>query len=209
MTVQPALLLLGPTGAGKTPLGGALARHGLWGRPCVHFDFGEQLRAATVTGPSRHLPPSAIDVIRQVLAGGALLRDDQFKIAAAILDHFLDAHPLRQDGLLVLNGLPRHVGQARALSGRVSMQALVLLEAQSDTVHARIRADAGGDRQGRCDDSLDAVCQKLSIFRDRTLPLVNHYRDQGVTLYRIPITVRTQPADIIDTLERRGEEPLT
>jgi hypothetical protein len=48
----PALLLLGPTGAGKTPLGDWLEAHGLWGRPCHHFDFGANLRAvvAVVAG---------------------------------------------------------------------------------------------------------------------------------------------------------------
>ena len=40
-----AILLLGPTGSGKTPLGAALEEHGVCGRQCLHFDFGENLRA--------------------------------------------------------------------------------------------------------------------------------------------------------------------
>ena len=42
----PALLLLGPTGSGKTPLGDEIERRGLYGRRCLHFDFGASLRAA-------------------------------------------------------------------------------------------------------------------------------------------------------------------
>ena len=47
-----AVLLLGPTGAGKSPLGDWLEARGLWGRPCHHFDFGANLRAIVAAGPS-------------------------------------------------------------------------------------------------------------------------------------------------------------
>ncbi|MCX7427258.1 MAG: hypothetical protein NTW96_16720 [Planctomycetia bacterium] len=43
-TRNDAMLLLGPTGSGKTPLGDLLERRGLGGRRCVHFDFGAHLR---------------------------------------------------------------------------------------------------------------------------------------------------------------------
>jgi len=44
MIRRDAILLVGPTGAGKTPLGEWLQLHGLWGRRCHHFDFGTNLR---------------------------------------------------------------------------------------------------------------------------------------------------------------------
>ncbi len=44
MKIPKAILLLGPTGSGKTPLGQALEKKGLAGRRCVHFDFGANLR---------------------------------------------------------------------------------------------------------------------------------------------------------------------
>jgi len=40
-----AVLLVGPTAAGKTPLGDALQAGGLWGRACRHFDSGRGDRA--------------------------------------------------------------------------------------------------------------------------------------------------------------------
>ena len=40
-----AIVLLGPTGSGKTPLGDLIERCGLWGAPCLHFDFGACLRS--------------------------------------------------------------------------------------------------------------------------------------------------------------------
>ena len=50
MPPSDAILLLGPTAAGKTPLGQLFADRGLWGRPCVHFDFGENLRRIADSG---------------------------------------------------------------------------------------------------------------------------------------------------------------
>ena len=44
MIRQPGILLLGPTGSGKTPLGDRLQIRDLWGRRCHHFDFGVRLR---------------------------------------------------------------------------------------------------------------------------------------------------------------------
>ena len=41
-----AMLLLGPTGVGKSPLGDAIAQNGLFGRRCHHLDFGSELRGA-------------------------------------------------------------------------------------------------------------------------------------------------------------------
>lgn len=39
-----AMVLLGPTGSGKTPLGHVFAARGFLNRRCAHFDFGENLR---------------------------------------------------------------------------------------------------------------------------------------------------------------------
>ena len=39
-----AILLLGPTGSGKTPLGELMERRGFGGRRCRHFDLGDRLR---------------------------------------------------------------------------------------------------------------------------------------------------------------------
>jgi len=47
-TRNPAVLLLGPTGAGKTPLGEMIEARGLWGMSCLHFDFGANLRAVVM-----------------------------------------------------------------------------------------------------------------------------------------------------------------
>jgi len=71
--LHQAVLLLGPTGSGKTPLGDALQREGFGGRRCHHFDFGEQLRHATGVGDG--LDAADIAFVRKVLEEGALLEN--------------------------------------------------------------------------------------------------------------------------------------
>ena len=86
MKKYPAILLLGPTGSGKPPFGAYLEKHGLSGRRCFHFDFGEQLRRI---GEHRITPAycSEDDIvyIKKVLKEGVLLENETFYIAKNVL----------------------------------------------------------------------------------------------------------------------------
>lgn len=191
-----ALLLLGPTGAGKTPLGDELAASGLGGQRCLHFDFGASLRAAdsgvlAVDG----LTPGDRSVIRAALAAGRLLEDGQFPIAAAIFRAFLGREGWRPGVRVALNGLPRHAGQARDAAALADVRDVVLLECGPAVVVERIRRDTGGDRAGRTDDSLPEVERKLDLFRRRTLPLLDHYAALGVSIHRLPVREDTTAKD--------------
>jgi adenylate kinase family enzyme len=183
-----ALLLIGPTGSGKTPFGDEIERRGLWGRPCSHFDFGSQLRAAAGGSPPPRLRAADLDFLRGVLARGALLEDERFYIAETILRAFLAVHP---EDRIVLNGLPRHVGQAEDVDRLVNVEAVVELVCPPDVVLERIRTNAGGDRAERVDDDPDAVQSKLAIYAERTEPLVEHYRARGARILSIPIAADT------------------
>lgn len=197
-----ALLLLGPTGSGKTPLGRRLEKDGWRGRRCVHFDFGENLRAAARGGAAAgSLSPGELAVIRASLRAGTLLEDEHFPIALKILDRFAARRRVGRGDLLVLNGLPRHAGQAAGLDGRLTVEAVVVLEAGVGVIRDRIRRDAGGDRAGRADDSAAGVARKMKIFRTRTLPLVAHYFDAGVPVVRIKVGVETRPEDLLPRIE--------
>ncbi len=198
-----AILLVGPTGAGKTPLGDALARDGLAGRTCRHFDFGAQLRAAVAgDGAAAGLDAGEIAFLRDVLQRGALLEDEQFPLAAKLLGRFLaDA----DDGdLVVLNGLPRHVGQARAIEPILSVRAVVELACEAETVAARIARNSGGDRAGRTDDTPAEVAGKLAIYRDRTASLLEHYRVGGAESVTVHVGVDTTGEDARAALEARA-----
>jgi len=198
---HPALLLLGPTGAGKTPLGYLLETRGLWRQKYLHFDFGENLRTVVSRNkPDESITAGDIEFLRGVLSSGALLEDEHFPLAKRLLHSFLLRR--RHDGqaCIVLNGLPRHVGQARALDSILDVRVVVCLECSTETVLRRIESDIGGDRGGRQDDEIDALRKRLEIFHQRTSPLVAYYRRRGVRNVTIPVMPSTTPEEMWDVL---------
>ena len=194
MRRQRAILVVGPTGSGKSPLGDWLETHGLRGRRCHHFDFGANMRAASGLSPeeTRFLP--------EVLKRGALLENETFHIALKILDAFLATRKPQPDDLLVMNGLPRHVGQAVGLDGHLEFVAVVHLVCDAATVWDRLRNNTGGDRTTRDDDSRELVEKKLRIFNERTAPLIAHYRQRGVPVVEVKVGVETQQAEMAKSL---------
>ncbi len=206
-TALDALLLLGPTGAGKTPLGDWLEAHGLRGRRCHHFDFGANLRTVVAAGISGRFSAGEIQFLRSVLEQGALLENESFYLAAKILDDFIARRGVRPGDWLVLNGLPRHAGQAQALEQRLRVVAVVQLECHADVIRERLRRDSGGDRAARTDDTAELVAHKLAIYEARTRPLVAFYRERGARAIGIPVGVETSAGEVAEELEKLS--PLT
>jgi len=202
----PAMVLLGPTGVGKTPLGECLEAHGWQGQRCAHFDFGEQLRriAAGQWTPAR-LRPADISFIHSVLSHGALLEDEHFYIAREILVAFTAEKQLQPHDWIILNGLPRHAGQARKMSAWVDLRLVIRLNCTPQTVYTRIQQNTGGDRADRTDDTMDAVTRKMQIFSQRTIPLLDHYQRNGIELIEIDVTADSQAKDLLAQLLKRPQ----
>lgn len=194
-----AILLAGPTGSGKTPLGEWLQDHGLWGRRCHHFDFGANLRAAA-SGDHREFTPHEVSFIQDVLEKGVLLENESFPLALRILQDFVRARRVRDDDLLIMNGLPRHVGQAEALAPHLQFLAVIDLQCTAEVVSRRLQRNSGGDRVNRSDDGIALVEKKLDIFAERTSPLLDFYSRAGVPLIPIRVEVHTRHSDIANSL---------
>ena len=183
-----AILLIGPTGSGKTPLGECLQRKGLGGQRCSHFDFGTRLRRAVESDePHPGLTADDLTVIRSVLETGTLLEDGQFHVARKILQDFLRRQHVGRDDYIVLNGLPRHVGQARDIESVVTVERVVRLACTPEVVLERIGTNAGTDRTGRTDDDIESITRRLTTFLERTALLVEHYRSRGVVIQTIKV----------------------
>jgi adenylate kinase len=184
-----SILLLGPTGVGKSPLGDAIADQGLFERKCHHLDFGAELRTA-VSGGERSAAYSSteLDFIHRVLERGLLLENEHFPLAEKIISLFLDRVGFSQRNVLVLNGIPRHVGQAQDIATIADIHALIVLDCSAETVFCRIRDNVGGDRIARVDDNKELIEKKLMIFRERTTPLIEHYARTGSLVYRLGIS---------------------
>ena len=207
-----AILLLGPTGVGKSPLGDAIAKNGLFNRTCHHLDFGSELRSA-VSDERRSVAysPDEIDFMHGVLEQGLLLENEHFPLAQKIVSLFLDRRGFSQRDILVLNGMPRHTGQARDLATIAHIHALIVLDCSAEEVFFRIRDNVGGDRTERVDDNRDLIEKKLLIFRERTAPLIDHYETLGCSIYRLGVSSTTTPSEAYKALSdlAAGDPPVS
>ncbi len=204
LDMQEAIVLIGPTGSGKSPLGDLLAASGLWRRRCVHFDFGSALRKIAAGTAAGDFTDSEIQFVQNVLQIGALLEDSDFHIALRALQGEMTAQDADESCLIALNGLPRHVGQARDLQAVVNVTTVCILDCDAAIVSKRIETNAGGDRSGRIDDDTDAIAQKLTIFAERTKPLADFYRDAGARIHTLEVTQTTTPQELVDALDHMG-----
>jgi adenylate kinase family enzyme len=189
-------LLLGPTGVGKSPLGDAIAQNGLFRRQCHHLDFGSELRGAVSGGDrSAAYSKNELDFIHGVLERGLLLENEHFSLAEKIISLFLDRQGFSQRDMLVLNGIPRHAGQAKDIAAVTDIHALIVLDCSADDVFCRIRDNVGGDRTERVDDNKELIEKKLMIFRERTAPLIDHHEKLGRRIYRVGVSGAMTPKE--------------
>jgi len=187
--------LLGPTGSGKTPLGRFFEEHGVNGRACFHFDFGENLRNVAQHGHPR-VSEDDRRFLQDVLHHGALLENETFYLAEAVFGAFVKDRQVGKDDLVVLNGLPRHVDQAKDTDRLVNIETIVHLVCTPEGVCRRITQNTGKDRTGRVDDTPEQIERKIAIFNTRTLPLIDYYQGRGVNVCTVDATVHASPADM-------------
>ncbi|UCG78577.1 MAG: hypothetical protein JSV21_01715, partial [Nitrospirota bacterium] len=152
------ILLLGPTASGKTPLGEMLEANGIGSIRCHHFDFGNELRlVARDDDNSGYFSDEEIRFINRVLNEGFLLEDGHFNIARKIFMAFTEARGIDEADITVLNGLPRHAGQAERMADIVDIGLVINLVCSKDNILCRIEENTGGDRTARKDDHKELV----------------------------------------------------
>jgi adenylate kinase len=162
------IVFLGPPGCGKGTQAKLLARR--LGVPAI--STGDMLREAVRQGTPLGLRAKAI------MEAGELVPDDvvigliRERIAAP------DAH-----GGFLLDGFPRTIEQARELEqllagNGAALDVVINLLVPEKTLIERMLGRAS--EEGRSDDRPETVAERLRVYREKTAPLVDHYRAGGL-----------------------------
>jgi adenylate kinase len=167
------LMILGAPGSGKGTQGKLLAGH--LGIPQV--SSGELLRSAV----QRDTPLGR--EAKGYMDQGLLVPDD---VILGLIREILDAK--QAAGGVLMDGFPRTLPQAQAVDRilaerRSRVDRVLLLEVDERELVQRLLGRAA--TEGRSDDNLESIKQRLRVYHDQTAPLVAHYERRGV-VRRVP-----------------------
>jgi adenylate kinase len=195
------VVLLGPHGAGKGTQAARIAE-----RFCIpHISTGDIFRENVKRGTQLGLQAQAY------MDRGDLVPDD-------VVNRMVADRLVQEDTVhgWLLDGYPRTIPQAQTLEALLdqrgqSLDGVVSFEVVNDELAKRISGRAG--QEHRSDDSGEAVERRLEKYFEKTVPLINFYREQGL-LYDIDAVgaideVTRRIFAILERLETkvRGDEP--
>ena len=161
--MKQRLLFLGPPGAGK----GTQAEMLCETKSLQHLSTGDLLRAEVSIGSPLGKQASL------VMSKGELVSDDL--VLSIVEKRLLE---IKSRGWL-LDGFPRNVVQAETLESLLEkinqpIEAVLLLELSDELLIDRLLS------RGREDDNESVIRHRLDVYRDKTLPLIDYYGNQGL-----------------------------
>jgi adenylate kinase len=163
-----AIVFFGPPGSGKGTQASRLAASA--GIPQI--STGDILRSHVARGTALG------GIAKPIMESGALVPDD---LVTKMLGERL-AEPDAKNGA-IFDGYPRTVAQARSLEallkdagGRVD--AVLFIDVPDPSLVDRLLKRA--TLEGRADDTKDTIAERLRVYREKTAPLADLYRQAGV-----------------------------
>jgi len=162
------VMILGAPGSGKGTQGKVLAGH--LGIPQV--STGDLIRAAMKAGTALGVKAKGF------YDKGHLVPDE---LIFGLIQEILDS-PAAATGVL-MDGFPRTIPQAEAVdrmlaAKRRKVDRVLLLEVDEAELVQRLLARAA--KEGRSDDNLESVTQRLKVFHSQTAPLIAFYETRGI-----------------------------
>ncbi|MCH2137879.1 MAG: nucleoside monophosphate kinase [Phycisphaerales bacterium] len=196
-------LLFGQPGVGKGTQGEVLGRiPGL-----VHLATGDMFRGLD---RDSELGQEFLKYSSQ----GLLVPDElTCRLWKQYVQGLIDTNAYRpQMDLLLLDGIPRSLGQAQTLDQHIDvLQVVHLVCSEEDRLVGRIQRRA--EKQGRHDDADESVIRRrLNVYEEETRPVLNHYdasivEDVDATGLPMQVTQRVLNT-LIPAVENRLANPL-
>lgn len=160
--MKKKLLFLGPPGAGKgTQANLFCKKYGL-----VHLSTGDLLRDEVSSGSVLGLKAA------EIMNKGELVSDE---LVLSIVEGRLVSI---NEGWL-LDGFPRNINQANSLKNLLEkikqpLEGVILIKVDDDYLIKRLL------ERGRQDDNEQVITNRLNIYREKTSPLIDLYKKQGI-----------------------------
>ncbi|MCF8348531.1 MAG: adenylate kinase [Bacteroidales bacterium] len=161
------IALFGPPGAGK----GTQSEFLIEKYKLFYISTGDILRKEIAEGSTLGLEA------RSIIAAGGLVSDE---IIVQIIEKTIQSNP-NANGFL-FDGFPRTYIQAYILEGlmiklNTALNCLISLEVDEETsVHRLLER---GKQSGRMDDNEKVIRNRLHEYNEKTLPVLNFYKEKG------------------------------
>ncbi|MCK5857483.1 MAG: adenylate kinase [Bacteroidales bacterium] len=160
------IALFGPPGAGK----GTQSKYLVEKYNLTYISTGDILRVEIAEGSELG------NKAKNIIAAGRLVSDD---LIVQIIEKKILAE--KKDGIL-FDGFPRTVVQAYILDGLLlkldtSLSMMLSLEVPKEELITRLLER--GKSSGRSDDNLTVIQSRLKEYEEKTMPLVDFYKDRG------------------------------
>ena len=157
------ILFFGPPGSGKSVQGQLLVERNGW----QWLSTGDLFRKSKDP-----------EVLKR-MATGELIDDE---LTGKVLDAAIES--VEGDSPIVLDGYPRNLNQVRWLDDNLpakgrDIECVVLFDVPREELINRL---AG---RGRIEDSPEAISRRFDIYKEKTKPVVDHYRETGVPVFSI------------------------
>lgn len=157
-----------------------------------HISTGDVLRDNIKRGTE--LGKTAKDYIDK----GQLIPDE---LMTGILASVVDENADKARNGVIFDGFPRTIAQAEALDKMLAergtaISAVIGLDVPEEVLVARLLNR--GKEQGRSDDNLETINDRLKVYHNSTAPLKQYYEEQGV-LHMIKGT--DTPVDVFNRIK--------